>query len=102
LSEIITPITYQLGVGGIGGFLVGYTLKKMVKIIAMILGLFSLTLIYLGYVGVISVHYDNLIEIISSVTPTITQAPELLTPIVSSLPFAGSFTAGFALGIKKG
>ena len=32
MSEILTPVVYQLGLGGIGGFIVGYAIKKIVKI----------------------------------------------------------------------
>ena len=29
MSEIITPVVYQLGLGGVGGFIVGFALKKI-------------------------------------------------------------------------
>jgi len=28
MSEIITPVVYQLGLGAVGGFIVGFALKK--------------------------------------------------------------------------
>jgi len=102
MSEILTPIAYQLGMGGIGGFLAGYAIKKVAKIIAVILGLLFLFLIYLGSTGIISVNYNKLTEAISKALPVIEQAPGLLTPIISHLPFAGSFMIGFILGLKKG
>ena len=102
MSEIFLPVTYQLGVGGIGGFLVGYTIKKMVKIAAIIVAIFVAFIMYLGYTGVISVNYGKLTDIISKALPIIEQAPRLLTPIISSLPFAGTFAVGFTLGLKKG
>lgn len=101
MSEILTPIIYQLGVGGIGGFIVGYAIKKIVKIIAVILGLLLLFLIYLGSIGVINVNYDKLTEATSKALPTI-EASNLLMPIINHLPFAGSFMVGFILGLKKG
>ena len=102
MSEILTPIIYQLGIGGIGGFIVGYAIKKIIKIIVIIFGLFFLALIYLGYAGVISVGYDRLADAVSKALPLIKQAPRLLTTIISHLPFAGSFIFGFTLGFKKG
>jgi uncharacterized membrane protein (Fun14 family) len=35
-----------VGIGGIGGFIVGYAFKKLLKIVAVIVGLFILALIY--------------------------------------------------------
>ncbi|KPV64149.1 MAG: FUN14 family protein [Candidatus Bathyarchaeota archaeon BA1] len=101
MSEILIPLGYQLGVGGVGGFLVGYAIKKVIKIMAVILGLFLLSLAYLGYTGMIDVNYDKLEKATSGLVGMIGQAP-LLTPIVSHIPFAASFIVGFALGFKKG
>jgi uncharacterized membrane protein (Fun14 family) len=28
LSEILTPVVYELGLGAVGGFVVGFALKK--------------------------------------------------------------------------
>jgi uncharacterized membrane protein (Fun14 family) len=39
LVEILTPLLTQLGVGGVAGLCTGYTLKKMGKIVAFIVGL---------------------------------------------------------------
>jgi uncharacterized membrane protein (Fun14 family) len=56
----ITPLVYQLGLGGIGGFIAGYALKKMMKLAAIIIGLFILALVYLGYQGIITIDYSAL------------------------------------------
>ena len=99
MSEFLTPVVYQMGIGGIGGFLVGYTIKKITRLIAIILGFFIIVLIYLGYTGIISVNYDKLSEAVSGL---VEQAPNILQPIISNLPFAGSFSVGLTLGLKKG
>lgn len=101
MSEFVIPIVYQLGVGGIGGFLVGYAVRKVAKIVAVILGIFLLSLISLAYVGAISVNYDELTEVLSKLTIP-EQVAELLMPILANLPFAGSFTVAFLIGLKKG
>lgn len=75
MSEVLTPIVYQLGVGGIGGFIAGYEVKKIAKIIAVILGIFFLLLVYPGYTGVISVNYERLTEAVSKALPVVKQAP---------------------------
>jgi len=102
MSEVLTPIIYQLGIGGFLGFFVGYAVKKLTKLIAALVGLMALLLIYLGYEGIITINYDKLIEKIQSLIGIVDQAPNVITPIISSLPFAGSFLAGAALGMKFG
>ena len=32
MSEVVSPLVFQLGVEGIGGFIVGYALKKLSKL----------------------------------------------------------------------
>ena len=100
MSELI-PIIYQIAVGGIGGFLVGYVVKKVTKVLAIVLGIFVLSLIALAYVGAINVNYDKLTEVISKLTIP-EQAAELLMPILANLPFVISFVIAFLIGLKKG
>jgi len=101
-EEYLSPVVYQIGVGGIGGFLVGYAIKKIVKILVIILGIFILAILYLGYSGIISVNYDKLEEAISKALPAVAETSNLLIPIITNLPFAGSFGLGFLIGLKKG
>jgi len=102
MSELLTPIVYQLGIGGALGFFAGYALKKLTKLVAAVTGLMALLLIYLGYEGVITINYEKLTEKIHSLIGIVSQAPNMITPVISSLPFAGSFLAGIALGLKFG
>ena len=102
MSEVISPIIYQLGAGGILGFVAGYAIKKLLKILAVIAGLFALALIYLGYTGIISVNYEKLTEAIEGLMGDLGGASQWVSPIVANLPFAGSFLVGAALGLKKG
>jgi|Deesub1362A_J573_1020465.scaffolds.fasta_scaffold00039_196 uncharacterized membrane protein (Fun14 family) len=102
LSSALAPISYQLGVGGIGGFLVGYALKKIGKLIAVLGGLVVLLVLYLGNKGIVIVNYDKLSGLVSSLLPILNEGPQFVSGLVSNLPFAGSFMAGFALGIKVG
>jgi len=90
-----------VSVGGIGGFFVGYAVRKAAKIVAVFLGIFLFSLISLAYIGAISVDYDELTEVLSNLTIP-EQALELLVPILANLPFAGSFIIAFLIGLKKG
>lgn len=42
MSEIATPLVFQLGAGAIGGFVVGYAIKKVAKLIVVSLEFFFL------------------------------------------------------------
>ncbi len=102
MSELLTPVVYQLGIGGVLGFFAGYAIKKLTKLIAVVIGLMALLLIYLGYEGIITINYEKLIEKVQSLIGIVGQSSDLITPMISSLPFAGSFLAGAALGLKFG
>jgi len=102
MSEIFPSIIFQLGVGGIGGFILGFTLKKLSKLILLLIGFFVVVLLYLGMKGVISINYGALFEAISNFFHWAGSAISWLTHVVALLPFAGSFIAGFLLGLKFG
>jgi uncharacterized membrane protein (Fun14 family) len=102
MSAVLSPLGYQLGIGGVGGFIAGYALKKFVKLVAVIIGLFILALAYLGYRGVISINYGALGDSVSSALGLTGQAAEWIAPIIAHLPLAGAFGLAFFLGFKMG
>lgn len=102
MSEIVSPLVYQLGIGGIGGFIVGYAIKKLSKLIAFLVGLFLIALVYLGVQGIISINYSALWEKLEGIVGSAGQALSWLIGIISILPFIGSFGVGFLLGFKIG
>ncbi|MBS7616700.1 hypothetical protein KEJ45_05835 [Candidatus Bathyarchaeota archaeon] len=102
MSEVLPSIVYQLGLGGIGGLIVGYALKKLSKLILVLVGLFIAFLIYLGVEGVISVNYSALLEAISNFLGLASGAFSWFVNAISLIPFAASFTAGFLIGFKLG
>jgi uncharacterized membrane protein (Fun14 family) len=102
MSEIVSPIVYQLGIGGIGGFIVGYAVKKLSKLIAFVIGLFIIALVYLGVQGIISINYGKLFGALKDGLGLAGQAAEWLIGLISILPFMGSFVVGFLLGFKIG
>ncbi|HVP93350.1 MAG TPA: FUN14 domain-containing protein [Acidobacteriota bacterium] len=102
MSEIISPLVYQLGIGGVGGFIIGFVIKKLSKLIILLIGLFLIALIYLGVKGIINVSYDALWKGLEALFGLAGQASSWLIGLVSILPFAGSFAVGFLLGLKLG
>jgi uncharacterized membrane protein (Fun14 family) len=102
IREILSSLGFQLGAGGIGGFIVGYAVKKIGKLIVIIIGLFVIALIYLSMQGVISINYNALFDALANLLGQAGSASSWLISVISMLPFAASFTAGFLLGLKLG
>ena len=102
MSAVLPSVVYQLGVGGIGGFIVGYAIKKISKLIVVLMGLFIIFLLYLGTSGIISVNYEELWNALASLLGFASQVATWLVGLISLLPFMGSFLAGFLLGFKLG
>lgn len=97
--------------GGIAGFLIGYAIKKGIKIIMTVAGLFLAGLAYLNYQGLISVDWTNIAAAsnkafagFSNSTGYISAVDSQVIPTLMNfgVPLTGSFAAGFVLGCIKG
>ena len=97
--SLLLPELAQLSTGGFGGFLAGFVIKRIVKIIVFFLGLGFLALLLLSQRGIISINYEKLVDAVSASVP---QIATFLSTALALLPFASSFAVGFALGIWKG
>ena len=102
MSELITPLTTQLGIGGIGGFVVGYSMKKVAKIVAFFMGLAFLGLQYLAYKGIININYTAMKSLTADLIGQADAAQGLIIDIFANVPYAAAFTGGLILGLKKG
>jgi len=101
MNEAVTsilPLILPLSVGGIGGFFIGYVVKKVYRP-AIIVGAFIFSLLYLTYAKVISVNSGELETVSTFIVTFGSSAIALLT---SSLLFMGGFAIGLISGIKKG
>jgi len=102
MSELFSPLIYQLGIGGVGGFIVGFALKKLSKLIMILVGLFIIALIYLSTQGIININYEALLRAISNLFGLAGEVFSWLVHVLSLIPFIGSFVVGFLLGLKLG
>lgn len=102
MSEVITPLIYQFGLGGVGGFIVGFALKKITKLFIIIAGIFIIALLYLGMNNIININYSALWNSIANSLGLAGQAASWIVTVISVLPFIGSFGLGFLLGFKIG
>ena len=53
-------LAVTLGGGFFGGILIGYALKKFIKVVAIIVGFFLATLTYLQYQQIANINWDRL------------------------------------------
>jgi uncharacterized membrane protein (Fun14 family) len=107
-TYLFTPISATIGGGFLGGLLLGYAIKKVVKVIAVIGGLFIAGLAFLQYQQIASVDW-NRIEVLvgaalGNVSAHISNNQEAATLAMSNfgIPLTGSMSAGFAVGFVKG
>ena len=106
----IAPFAGTVGGGFFLGFIAGYAIKKVIKLAAIIVGLFIAALAYLEYQRIVSVDW-NRIQIISQ--NGITWVTDAITHISSTIgashslshigiPLASSASAGMMLGLARG
>ena len=72
IESSIMPFVSTIGFGGIAGFLVGFALKRIMKILAVIAGVFFAALLYLESQHIVNVNWDKLQTISNSILSTIT------------------------------
>jgi uncharacterized membrane protein (Fun14 family) len=107
-ADIITPVSAIVGGGFFGGLLLGYAIKKVVKLIAVIAGLFIAGLAYLQYQQAASFDWNRIEAMagaaLGNVTAHISTNQELTTLAMSNfgIPLSGSMSAGFTVGFMKG
>ena len=72
IETSIMPLVSTIGFGGIVGFLVGFALKRIMKILAVIAGVFFAALLYLESQHILNVNWDKLQTVSNSILSTIT------------------------------
>ena len=99
MFELLTQLLLSFGAGGLGGFCIGFALKKIIKIFMVLVGLYLISLFYLVHIEVIKINPTKLLETSWSV---ITPIINFLLGAIPYLAISGSFALGFSLGIIKG
>jgi uncharacterized membrane protein (Fun14 family) len=110
-------LAVTFGGGFFGGILIGYALKKIIKIIAIIAGFFLAALAYLQYQQIASINWNKLQIISEDTLTTLANAtqqipgldgninsnvsPELLMTNLG-IPLTGSLAIGFTIGFMRG
>jgi uncharacterized membrane protein (Fun14 family) len=124
IIESFGPTAATLGGSFFVGVLIGYALKKVIKIVAVLVGLFLAVLAYLQYYQIANINWNKLQivseDAITTLSNLITQIPainsnssvgdvhaaatsSLLAQTSFNIPLTGSsMSAGFTIGFLKG
>ncbi|MDG2307105.1 MAG: FUN14 domain-containing protein [Candidatus Binatia bacterium] len=93
-----------LGFGGVVGLAVGYTAKKIGKLVLLAIGAVFILLQALAYTELIDIDWGAVEGAATNAWETSdgTLADRAWQVVTNNLPFGGGFVAGFALGFKMG
>jgi len=110
----IGGLATSIGIGGFLGFLMGYAIKKVLKIILIVAGLLVGTVYYLQYSGLVALNWAKVQETVGGLMSNFNNL-NFNTPFIpglgdqifnalshSGIPLTGGFAAGFAFGFSKG
>jgi uncharacterized membrane protein (Fun14 family) len=112
-----SPVVATVGGGFFVGVLIGYALKKVVKLVAVVVGLFFAGLAYLQYQQIININWDKLQATSQNAVTMFANATTQISNQLSSgnnshtigfaisnlgIPLTGSMAMGFAIGFMKG
>jgi uncharacterized membrane protein (Fun14 family) len=111
--ENLGSIATTIGGGFFVGILVGYALKKVAKVVAIIVGLFFAGLAYLQYQQIVAINWDKVPQLSQNVVSTLanvtTQIPGFNSGHTADIsisnfgiPLTGSMSMGFAIGSMRG
>ncbi len=104
--ESLIPVVTSMGGSFFIGVLLGYFVKKIIKIIMFVTGGIVGFLLYLQHQQIISVNIEKLEALSTFIITSFASSLDKITHIsdVNSLgvPLVGGLSAGFAIGITKG
>jgi uncharacterized membrane protein (Fun14 family) len=122
IIESFGPTAATMGGGFFVGILIGYALKKVIKLLSVIVGLFLAGLAYLQYHQVANIIWNKLQQVSEHTITTLSNTITHISGISSSsigdghaaatasslamtsfgIPLTGSMSAGFTIGFIKG
>jgi uncharacterized membrane protein (Fun14 family) len=108
-TDTITSISASIGGGFFGGLLIGWALKKVIKMLAVVVGLFLAGLAFLQYQHMATIHWHKLEGAITKLATATTSAINDNSNVASlaimsnfGIPLTSSMSIGFTIGFLKG
>ena len=103
----IGSVATTSGLGFAGGYILAYSIKKIVRILMFVIGGILALLLYLQTQEIITINItklqtytDGIFTSITNVTTT-SQIPVVSTMEHLGIPLSSSITAGFVLGLTR-
>ncbi|MDQ6866757.1 MAG: FUN14 domain-containing protein [Thermoproteota archaeon] len=111
--ENLGSIATTIGGGFLVGVLIGYALKKVVKVLAIVAGLFLAGLAYLQYQQIVAINWNKVPQLSQNVVTSLANATTQIPGFNSGhqadisisnfgIPLTGSMSVGFAIGFMRG
>jgi holliday junction DNA helicase RuvB len=108
-TDTLTSISTSIGGGFFGGLLLGYALKKVIKMLAVVVGLFLAGLAFLQYQQIASINWNKIewtiTKLATVITSTINDNSNVAAVAMMSnfgIPLTSSMSIGFTIGFMKG
>jgi uncharacterized membrane protein (Fun14 family) len=109
LSTLL-PVLTEAGGTGLLGFLLGYGVKKLLKLLiaigAVLLAVILAPFIYLASIGIIQIDWSRLTAMLTSMGDSALSGAvttvTTFTAFLSLVPWVAGFALGFAYGLKRG
>lgn len=101
LPSNISFVLATLGSGGIAGWSVGFTMKKLAKLAALALGISFVAIQVLAFNKFITIDWEKIKTAVPE-KELENYTATFFSVVTYNLPFASSFVVGFWLGFKKG
>jgi uncharacterized membrane protein (Fun14 family) len=107
IPDNFISISGTIGGGFVAGILIGWAVKKVIKLVAIMAGLFLAGLAYLQYQRIASVNWNRIEGTISTITHATTNTfndhnIESLATTNLGIPLTGGMSAGFANWLYEG
>jgi uncharacterized membrane protein (Fun14 family) len=101
----VAPYLQQLTFGAVAGFVVGYALKKVGKLVAIAFGLLFVAIQVLAFYGFVTVNWGEVQDRFDPLLqPTsLEQAWKGLVALLTyNITFAAAFVPALVIGLKRG
>jgi len=99
MSVELSTLALQATGGFVTGTLIGYALRKAVKVALTVLGLWLLSIVSLSYVGIVTVNWAALNELVAKAIGWLGMSSENIASFISS---AGVFGLTLSIGFFTG
>ena len=107
-TNSFSPLLTGIGFSGLTGFLIGYAIKHVLKILAIGAGILFAALMYFRQEGIMNVNWDKLQTVSQNAVSTLANAAGQFSHTSTSvsstnfaLPMTGTAALGFAIGLLR-